>query len=125
VLHLSSILAPRDLILQDTSTVQENHCKSSDFPLQRRHKECRPRERLFFCITAILVDLLKYEVDLSPRQEMACFMCILREIHEERIADNSDDTCEKTFNHEDPLPGLKTTQSAHLRDAVGEDAREG
>lgn len=56
---------------------------------------------------------------------MACFVCILWEVHQEHVSDDSNNACEKAFDDKYPLPGLQATQATHLRDAVGEDAREG
>lgn len=68
---------------------------------------------------------MKNKLDFSLRQKMACFVCILWEVHQEHVSDDSDEAREKALDHKDPLPGLQATQSTHLRDAVGEDAREG
>lgn len=63
---------------------------------------------------AISVNLMKNKLDFSLRQKMACFVCVLWEVHQEHVSYDSDNACEKTLDNKYPLPGLQATQSTHL-----------
>lgn len=99
---------------EPSSYERTNQCVSPDLPISPGSEKLAHIPGFGFRVTSIVVNAVDDELGLPLVEELPGFVCLVGEIDQSPVSDDSEEYCEGSFDDKDPSPPGKTFATVQL-----------